>query len=77
MPAHTSTPEAQLSSILACLTPTVTLLNELSDGLGTPFIQAISNTTVSLISAVQVSAAIVHLTSANLRDCLDREKKQN
>ncbi|KAJ7123640.1 hypothetical protein C8R44DRAFT_784133 [Mycena epipterygia] len=45
--------DIRMKNILACLTPAVTLLNEINDAFGTPFIQAISNTTLSLITAVQ------------------------
>ncbi|KAJ7482452.1 hypothetical protein FB451DRAFT_1441711 [Mycena latifolia] len=45
--------EIRLNNIIACLTPALALLDELSDTFGTPFVPAISNTTLSLISAVQ------------------------
>ncbi|KAJ7445100.1 hypothetical protein FB451DRAFT_1568229 [Mycena latifolia] len=51
MPRHPT--DTQLASILTCLTPAVTLLNELYDGFGTPFVQAISNTTLALVCTVQ------------------------
>ncbi|KAJ7107072.1 hypothetical protein C8R44DRAFT_323921 [Mycena epipterygia] len=50
---HQPTTEIRLDGIIACLTPMVPLLNEINDTLGTPFIQAISSTTLSLITAVQ------------------------
>ncbi|KAJ7434992.1 hypothetical protein FB451DRAFT_1194934 [Mycena latifolia] len=53
MSRQPSVTEIRLNNIIACLTPTLALLNELSDTFGTPFVPAISNTTVSLISAVQ------------------------
>ncbi|KAJ6603294.1 hypothetical protein DFH09DRAFT_1124130 [Mycena vulgaris] len=53
MPRQPTVTDIQLSSIITCLTPTIPLLNELHDGFGTPFVQAISNTTASLISALQ------------------------
>ncbi|KAJ7798455.1 hypothetical protein B0H14DRAFT_3544584 [Mycena olivaceomarginata] len=37
----------------SCLTPALTLLNELNDAFGPPFIQPISNTVISLLSVVQ------------------------
>lgn len=44
----------RVNNIVSCLTPAVALLNQLNDGFGTPFVTAIANTTVSLITAVQV-----------------------
>ncbi|KAJ7136658.1 hypothetical protein C8R44DRAFT_848258, partial [Mycena epipterygia] len=48
-----SVTDIRLNNIKAYLTPAVTLLNKLSDAFGTPFIPAISNTTLSLINGVQ------------------------
>ncbi|KAJ7119665.1 hypothetical protein C8R44DRAFT_737445 [Mycena epipterygia] len=42
-----------ISNIIASLTPAVTLLNTVDGAFGTPFIQAITNTTTSLINTVQ------------------------
>ncbi|KAJ7082786.1 hypothetical protein C8R44DRAFT_894699 [Mycena epipterygia] len=53
MPLKTTVTETRLDNIIACLTPIVPLLNEFSDVFGTPFIPAISNTTLSLITLVQ------------------------
>ncbi|KAJ6603424.1 hypothetical protein DFH09DRAFT_1068586 [Mycena vulgaris] len=53
MPRKPTITDIQLASIINCLTPLVPLLTELHDSFGTPFVQAISNTTLSLISAVQ------------------------
>ncbi|KAJ7495058.1 hypothetical protein FB451DRAFT_1213232 [Mycena latifolia] len=36
-----------------CLTPAIALLNNLGDAFGTPFVPAISNTTLALVTAVQ------------------------
>jgi hypothetical protein len=54
MPRQPSVTEIRLENITACLAPAVTLLNELNDAFGPSFVQAISNTVQSLISAVQV-----------------------
>ncbi|KAJ7110852.1 hypothetical protein C8R44DRAFT_742636 [Mycena epipterygia] len=54
MPHKPTVTEHQLTNIIGCLTPIVTILNELHDGFGTPFVQPISNTTLSLISIVQI-----------------------
>ncbi|KAJ7142606.1 hypothetical protein C8R44DRAFT_725944 [Mycena epipterygia] len=53
MPSQPTVTEIRLNNILACLTPTITLLNEVNDAFGTPFIKAILNTTLSLVTAVQ------------------------
>ncbi|KAJ6603330.1 hypothetical protein DFH09DRAFT_1068498 [Mycena vulgaris] len=53
MPREPTITDIQLANIITCLTPLVPLLTELHDGFGTPFVQAISNTTLSLISVVQ------------------------
>ncbi|KAJ7462859.1 hypothetical protein FB451DRAFT_1494894 [Mycena latifolia] len=45
--------DIRLKNTITCLTPVVTLLDELSDAFGTPFVPAISNTSLSLITAVQ------------------------
>ncbi|KAJ7460280.1 hypothetical protein FB451DRAFT_1181950 [Mycena latifolia] len=53
MSRRCSVAEIRLSNTIACLTPAIAPLNELSDSFGTPFVPAISNTTLSLITAVQ------------------------
>ncbi|KAJ7094852.1 hypothetical protein C8R44DRAFT_951508 [Mycena epipterygia] len=53
MPPKTIVTETRLDNIVACLTPSLSLLGEFSDAFGTPFIPAISNTTVALITLVQ------------------------
>ncbi|KAJ7094816.1 hypothetical protein C8R44DRAFT_749397 [Mycena epipterygia] len=53
MPPKTMVTERHLDSIVACLSPILLLLGEISDAFGTPFVPAISNTTVSLITLVQ------------------------
>ncbi|KAJ7493536.1 hypothetical protein FB451DRAFT_1077291, partial [Mycena latifolia] len=53
MPRQPTVTEIRLNSIVDSLTPVLPLLNELNDAFGTPFVQAISNTTLSLITAVQ------------------------
>ncbi|KAJ7094858.1 hypothetical protein C8R44DRAFT_989649 [Mycena epipterygia] len=53
MPPKTRVTKTRLDNIVACLTPLLSLLGEFSDTFGTPFIPAISNTTVSLITLVQ------------------------
>ncbi|KAJ7430660.1 hypothetical protein FB451DRAFT_470918 [Mycena latifolia] len=53
MPRKPAIIDIQLNSIVACLTPVLALLNELLDGFGAPFMQAIANTTLNLVSAVQ------------------------
>ncbi|KAJ7185149.1 hypothetical protein GGX14DRAFT_409305 [Mycena pura] len=53
MPHQPTVNEIRLNNISACLIPAVELLNKLSDAFGTSFVPAISNTTLSLITAVQ------------------------
>jgi hypothetical protein len=54
MPRQPTVTEIRLNSITACLTAALTLLNELNDAFGPPFIQPISNTVLSLMAMVQV-----------------------
>ncbi|KAJ7447023.1 hypothetical protein FB451DRAFT_1567672 [Mycena latifolia] len=53
MSPHPTVAEIRLNNTITCLAPVITLLNELSDAFGTPFVPAILNTTLSLITAVQ------------------------
>ncbi|KAJ7469555.1 hypothetical protein FB451DRAFT_1476388 [Mycena latifolia] len=53
MPREPAIGNIQLNSIVTCLNTVLPLSNDLHDGLGTPFMQAISNTTLNLLSAVQ------------------------
>jgi hypothetical protein len=55
MPHKASLAEIHLSNITACLKPAVTLLNELNQSFGTPFLPAIAGTVLSLVTAGQVS----------------------
>ncbi|KAJ7463201.1 hypothetical protein FB451DRAFT_1493995 [Mycena latifolia] len=43
--------DMRLNNTVSCLTPIIALLNELSNAFGTPFVPAISNTTLSLMAA--------------------------
>ncbi|KAJ7444726.1 hypothetical protein FB451DRAFT_1413113 [Mycena latifolia] len=45
--------EIHLDSIVAPLNAILPVLNELHNSFGTPFVQAISNTTLNLLSAMQ------------------------
>ncbi|KAJ7816965.1 hypothetical protein B0H14DRAFT_2843845, partial [Mycena olivaceomarginata] len=53
MPRQPTVTEIRLANITACLTPALTLLQELNDVFGPPFIQPISNTVLSLMAMVQ------------------------
>ncbi|KAF7332974.1 ATPase-AAA-core domain-containing protein [Mycena venus] len=53
MPHHPTVSEARLNSIIELLKPAVAILNELHDAFSTPFVLAISSTTLSLITLVQ------------------------
>ncbi|KAJ7719456.1 hypothetical protein B0H14DRAFT_3170635, partial [Mycena olivaceomarginata] len=53
MPRQSTVTEIRLDNIKGCLTPALTLLKELNDAFGPPFIQPIANTIESLIDMVQ------------------------
>ncbi|KAJ7331322.1 hypothetical protein DFH08DRAFT_940026 [Mycena albidolilacea] len=53
MPRQPTVTEIRLDNIVACLTPALILLNELSDAFGPPFIQLISNTVDTLINMLK------------------------
>ncbi|KAJ7849420.1 hypothetical protein B0H14DRAFT_3138001, partial [Mycena olivaceomarginata] len=53
MPHQSPVTEIRLNNIKGCLTPALTLLKELNDAFGPPFIQSIANTIESLIDIVQ------------------------
>ncbi|KAJ7830297.1 hypothetical protein B0H14DRAFT_3715594 [Mycena olivaceomarginata] len=53
MPRPSTVTEIRLNNIKGCLTPALTLLKELNDAFGPPFIQPIANTIESLIDMVQ------------------------
>ncbi|KAJ7103925.1 hypothetical protein C8R44DRAFT_945403 [Mycena epipterygia] len=53
MPQEPTVTDLRVKSITTWLTHTTTLLEKVTDTFGTPFIQAISSTTLSLIAAVQ------------------------
>ncbi|KAJ6470463.1 hypothetical protein C8R45DRAFT_1104883 [Mycena sanguinolenta] len=52
MPHQPTVTEIRLENLTACLTPAVTLLNELN-AFAPPFVQPISNTVASLLKLVQ------------------------
>ncbi|KAJ7131108.1 hypothetical protein C8R44DRAFT_871639 [Mycena epipterygia] len=53
MPHQPTVSVIRSRGIIACLETIVTLLNKVTDAFGTPFVPAISSTTLSLITAVQ------------------------
>ncbi|KAJ7025826.1 hypothetical protein C8F04DRAFT_1400355, partial [Mycena alexandri] len=53
MPRQNPATEVRINSITACLTPALTLLDELNDALGSPFILPIVKTVEALITRVQ------------------------
>ncbi|KAJ7102934.1 hypothetical protein C8R44DRAFT_746900 [Mycena epipterygia] len=55
-PYQPTVTEIHLNNIIACLIPTVTLLNQVDGAFDIPFIQAISNTAHSLITALQIKS---------------------
>jgi hypothetical protein len=54
MPHQSTLTEIHVTNIVEYLTPALTLLKELNDAFGLPFIQPIANTIESLISMAQV-----------------------
>jgi hypothetical protein len=54
MPHQPTITELRINDIIICLKPAVTLLNEVDHSFGTPFVQAIANTTLALIGTIQV-----------------------
>ncbi|KAJ7802595.1 hypothetical protein B0H14DRAFT_3154939 [Mycena olivaceomarginata] len=54
--------EIRVTNIIECLTPALTLLKELNDAFGPPFIQSIANTIESLIS-------MTHTVKRNKNEC--------
>ncbi|KAJ7878483.1 hypothetical protein B0H14DRAFT_3129952, partial [Mycena olivaceomarginata] len=53
MPRQSTVTEIHLNNIMGCLTPALTLLKELNDAFGPPFIQPIAHTIDCLIDMVQ------------------------
>ncbi|KAJ7362591.1 hypothetical protein DFH08DRAFT_799615 [Mycena albidolilacea] len=58
MPRQSTLTESRVTSIVQCLTPALTLLKELNDAFGPPFILPITNTIESLISMTQLMEKI-------------------
>ncbi|KAJ6451071.1 hypothetical protein C8R45DRAFT_946470 [Mycena sanguinolenta] len=54
MPRQPTVTEIRLENLASCLAPIVTVLNELHDAFGSPFVQPISDRVASLIKLVQV-----------------------
>ncbi|KAJ7458627.1 hypothetical protein FB451DRAFT_1372295 [Mycena latifolia] len=54
MPSHLTVSESRLQTIITCLPPAISVLNELHDVFGTPFLPIIASTTLSLTTAIQV-----------------------
>jgi hypothetical protein len=47
--------ENRIKTLTACLNPALTLLNEINDVFGTPFVQPILKTVLELLAEVQVN----------------------
>jgi hypothetical protein len=62
MPRLATVTDIHPRNIIACVTSAVTLLDEINDIFGPPFVQTISSTTLSLITAVQVRIPKVPMT---------------
>ena len=71
MPRLPTVTEIRLENLVACLTPAVTLLNELNDAFGSSFVQPISNTVASLLELVQVLRVPMRnaFDSPNMPEC--------
>lgn len=54
MPRQLTDRGIRLNNIAAYLTPALTLLDELNDALGPPFVHSIARTTLSLLTLLQV-----------------------
>jgi hypothetical protein len=71
------TAETRLKKIAAYLTPAVTLLNELNDAFGSSFVHQISQTTLSVINAMEVSNFILRVLgddSPNYPECEEEQR---
>ncbi|KAF7369389.1 hypothetical protein MVEN_00267800 [Mycena venus] len=71
MPPHSAPPnisQARLDTIITSLTAAVTIVERLSNGVHTPFLQPISNTIRSLLSSVQT-------VKRNKNDCAQMMEK--
>lgn len=62
MPRPLTASEIRLKNVIACLDPVIILLNELDVAFGTPFMKALSNTTLSLVAGLQVLSKSMKLS---------------
>ncbi|KAJ7808919.1 hypothetical protein B0H13DRAFT_1928223 [Mycena leptocephala] len=73
MPHQPTITELRINDIIICLKPAVTLLNEVDHSFGTPFVQAIANTTLALIVPSRSEAGGFHrafwIISGNSPNC--------
>jgi hypothetical protein len=75
MPPQPSVTQIHLNNIVTCLTVTADTMHILASSLKTPFLEAISNTTQSLLKNVQVNSAVYIVTPRF--DQLSQTVKQN
>jgi hypothetical protein len=75
MPPHATLTQTRLNSVVTCLAVTANTLHILATNLKTPFLDAISNTTQSLLNLVEVNFHCVAMT-ADLNE-LSQTIKQN
>jgi hypothetical protein len=74
---HRSLTDIQLDNIRTCLAPALTLLNELNDAFGSPFVQSIANTILSLVNVLPVVIfSKLDDIGTNL-DVIEHQKKKN
>jgi hypothetical protein len=58
MPPQPSATQIRLNNIVTCLTATADTVQILANSLKTPFLEAISNTTHSLLKSIQVNSTV-------------------
>jgi hypothetical protein len=74
MPRQLTLTEIRLNNITTYLNPTITLLKEINDAFQTPFIQPIVNTTLSLITAIQVMNLLsCCINGSRFTDCQEKQ----
>ncbi|KAJ6447882.1 hypothetical protein C8R45DRAFT_948293 [Mycena sanguinolenta] len=78
MPRQPTMTKIRLENLADCLAPTITILNELDDAFGPPFVQAISKTIASLLNLIQVLSFPVEkiLATHQIYQTVKRNKKE-
>jgi hypothetical protein len=76
MPPLSTNTSSRINSITTCLAVTADTLEILAKGLRAPFLEAISNTTQSLLKNIEVNHYPVHLGPTSHRHIQDCQTKQ-